>query len=208
MTTRDILEEVINEQERVYEDICTRRKSNCNRADCIYATVDKSRAHPTIIRTKSGSELKTIDESCESDVGYEADNNATPQTPRRVLKYLTNAVYSVPRSPHFNDARVTFGEVDAEMLRHSLNHLRQFHPITDIEKPKDDPRDNQDAEKVLFSCGALPPTTPDVVDCNKSDSGYVDELPEITIEEVKTEKKGGNSEHANDSERNGKPLRL
>ena len=141
------------EHDRVYEEIFSRRKSSCKNSDCIYANIDYKvkRKKSGVKKNSSTGDLRTIDESAEeSDFGYEADNNATPQIPRRKINYWGNVINNNQSSPAMNAPR----------YNERLN--------------ADDILRNSGSKTVNFQIGAE--SEDEASKASKCDSGYIEEV--------------------------------
>jgi hypothetical protein len=144
------------EHDRVYEEIFSRRKSSCKNSDCIYANIDYKvkRKKPVTRQHSSTGDLRTIDESAEeSDFGYEADNNATPQIPRR--NYRGNMINNNQRSPTMT-------------VRRSKEHIRADDIV------KNSGRGITAEKTVNFQIGV--DSEDETSKGSKCDSGYMEEV--------------------------------
>lgn len=141
--------------------------------------MSKARKKNSVIRQSSlTGDLKKIDESAEeSDYGYEADNNATPQAPRRPINYWGNVMPNVTGSPALNASRVNNSDMNSDLMRMPLSFRNCLSENSD--ETMVDIRDH-------YKVGTT-----------KCDSGYNDELSETGLENVSIgENKNDNSEHS------------
>ncbi|XP_045165724.2 uncharacterized protein LOC123529460 [Mercenaria mercenaria] len=175
IASRDILGDALMEHDRVYEEIFTRRKSSCKGQECIYANVDKTKKKtPTMRKNRSSGDLRTIDESAEeSDFGYEADNNATPQVPRRKINNWGNMINNNKRSPALNARRLNDNAVNDDLLWKSYMN---------------DVSNNSGKEQVGPANSQAGVNAEDEIskdEVSKCDSGYIEEISETGHETVK-----------------------
>lgn len=167
IASREILEDALTEHDRIYEEIFSGHKPSSKNTECIYANVNKARKKNSVIRHSSLGDLRKIDESAEeSDVGYEADSNATPQNPRRQIYNWGHLLQNGPASPALNADRCNTSSMNGDFLRMPLsfrNCVSQTSNQVSHEKENN----------VIKN------------DVDKCDSGYHDELSETLLETIK-----------------------
>lgn len=122
ISSKDILDDVLTEHDRVYEEIISRRRSSCKHAECIYTNIDRSQIRNSKRRRQSQttSTLKVIDESMERTTNTDdittsgvcaVKNNTTIDDvngsyPYAVIKKINNNMTkNVPQSPRIGVER-------------------------------------------------------------------------------------------------------
>lgn len=103
IASNDILDDILSEHERVYEEVFARRKSSCIHPECIYANVERKASRSSIRKSLSQNNLDVIDEAVEQGTSDEGIIGLGEQLSVKKLNNLS--VPPLPRSPRIGFAR-------------------------------------------------------------------------------------------------------
>lgn len=102
ISSNELLDDILGDHERVYEEIFARRRSSCIHPECIYATVEKKKKGG-VRKIHSQNNLEVIDEHAEQGTSGDDANNSSVHFSVKKLNNISPP--PLPSSPRIGITR-------------------------------------------------------------------------------------------------------